>query len=442
MTSIARDQNAEPGKSVVHRIALAAVWVAVASGAIVFSEPAPVDVLTLALIVGLPAVGLVALPRAILLMFCFWIVAAAASIVASTQAHAIDVSLKHSLISLYLVFAAVIFSGFVALKPSEHTDLILRAYTFGALCAAVAGLVGYFGLLPGADDLFTKYGRAAGPFKDPNVFGPFLIPAALYTFHRMFNNGKLSALSIITLSLLGLALLVSFSRGAWINAIVAGAIYGLMTFIVSQTNRDRLNLIVVLLGGCIALALLTITALQFDKVAKLMNERATFTQSYDVGPDGRFGGQRKAIGLIVDHPLGIGALEFSGRYHTEEVHNVYLSMLLNSGWVGGLAFLGLMVLTCVFGLRRAFLRGPTQPLLIVAVAAFSGNVVEGAIVDIDHWRHLYLLMAIVWGLAAVAPCGIPRCRRAGRIVRAMTLPVLPHANQFPRPRRIRLSPGL
>ena len=42
------------------------------------------------------------------------------------------------------------------------------------------GIVGYFDLLPGAHELLTRYGRATGPFKDPNVFGPFLVPALVY----------------------------------------------------------------------------------------------------------------------------------------------------------------------------------------------------------------------------------------------------------------------
>ena len=40
-----------------------------------------------------------------------------------------------------------------------------------------------------------------------------------------------------------------------------------------------------------------------------MGTRAALEQPYDVGPNGRFGGQIKAVGLILTHPLGIGALE-------------------------------------------------------------------------------------------------------------------------------------
>ena len=131
------------------------------------------------------------------------------------------------------------------------------------------------------------------------------------------------------------ALLLTFSRGAWINLAVSLALYAYFTFGTAATNRQRLKLVVsLLLAGALAVSVLA-AAQSIPTVADLMGERASLDQSYDVGPEGRFGGQQKAIGLIVTHPLGIGALEFHERYHHEDVHEVYLSMFLNAGWLGG-----------------------------------------------------------------------------------------------------------
>ena len=127
-------------------------------------------------------------------------------------------------------------------------------------------------------------------------------------------------------------------------------------------------------------------------------ERASLDQSYDEGPEGRFGGQQKAAGLILQNPLGLGAQQFVPQYHHEEPHNVYLTMFLNAGWLGGLLFLGLVGTTSVWGLRHAFVRCATQPLFLVVYACFVAHVLEGSIIDLDHWRHFYLLMALVWGL--------------------------------------------
>jgi len=31
---------------------------------------------------------------------------------------------------------------------------------------------------------------------------------------------------------------------------------------------------------------------------------------------------------------------------------------------------------------------------------FIGEVAEGFVIDTDHWRHFFLLLGIIWGLAA------------------------------------------
>ena len=39
-----------------------------------------------------------------------------------------------------------------------------------------------------------------------------------------------------------------------------------------------------------------------------------------------------------------------------------------------------------------------QPTYIAAYAAFVGEVGESYIIDVQHWRHYYLIMGMVWGL--------------------------------------------
>lgn len=146
------------------------------------------------------------------------------------------------------------------------------------------------------------------------------------------------------------------------------------------------------------LAGLVAVAAQFDAVADLLSQRATLEQSYDSGPDGRFGGQAKALELIAEAPQGIGALTFSGKYHREEVHNVYLSILLNAGWLGGGAYWLIVAVTLGCGLRHVLRASETQPLFLIVYAAFLATALEGVIIDSDHWRHFYLLSGMAWGL--------------------------------------------
>ncbi len=208
----------------------------------------------------------------------------------------------------------------------------MSAYMVSALIAAIAGLIGYFNLLPGAFDFLTEYGRARGTFKDPNVLGAFLVPALLYGFNAMMSARLTRAgLWLGVLAILLLASLLTFSRGAWINLAVSLGVYAFFVFATAPTNRQRLKLVVlVVLAGVVAVGVFA-AAQSIPKVAELMTERASLDQSYDVGPDGRFGGQKKAAGIIGTHPLGIGADVFSDRYHHEDAHEVYLSMFLNTG---------------------------------------------------------------------------------------------------------------
>ncbi|MFN3868651.1 MAG: O-antigen ligase family protein, partial [Hyphomicrobiaceae bacterium] len=208
-----------------------------------------------------------------------------------------------------------------------------------------------------------------------------------------------SVLHAVALAVLSLALLLTFSRGAWAAAALAVAIYLYIAFVTSRRDADRLRIFALVGAGVLGLAGLLAVTLSHDSAGNLFAERASLTQSYDVGPEGRFGGQRKAIDLIAENPFGIGFGEFPRWHHHEDVHNVYLSMLLNAGWVGGAIYIGLVLGLVTLGLQRAFAPGPLQGPLLVAAASLAAMAFEGLIVDTDHWRHFYLLLALVVGVS-------------------------------------------
>lgn len=386
-------------RSGVHNIALALVWLTMASSGFVFTEPCPTDALTMALIVLLPAIGLVrfSAPAALLMMILAG--SAAFGLVSATAAFEMSKAVSHTLVSLYLYGATFVLAGFVALKPGAHSRLIFNGLTVAASIAGAAGLIGYFDLVPGAD-IFTKFGRASGTFKDPNVFGPFLVPAFLYAIHTALERPLTKAVPPLALAgFLALGIFLSFSRGAWMNLLAGLAIYAVLAFLTAATNGRRQKIAALAASGALLVCGVVGGALQSDKVSSLVSERASVAQSYDVGPEGRFGGQEKAYGLILENPLGIGAGQFALVYHHEEPHNVYLSMPLNAGWLGAGFYDVAVALTLLAGLAGCFQRSATQPVLLIAVAAFAANAFEGVIIDTDHWRHFYLLMALVWGMA-------------------------------------------
>jgi len=392
-----------PRRSWVHWLALALVAVTFASSGLVFTEPAPVDALSVGLIILLPTLGLVALNPALMAYFSLWIVAGAAAVLAASLSLDLKLTLTHVGVTLYLYLATVVFAAFVANSPTRHTELIMKAWTWAAVVAAAAALIGYFGLLPGAHELFTKFERASGTFKDPNVLGPFLVPPILYLLHIALGRPWHRMLLPLAVSgMLSLTVLATFSRGSWVNLAVAVAIFSYLTLLTSAKAVSRLRMTGLIIAGAIFAAGLVTLALSSNYMSDMFRERATLTMTYDTGTEGRFGGQEKAIELIAENPLGIGAQEFATRHHPEEVHNVYLSVLLNAGWLGGGVYWILVGLTLVLGFRHALKATPTRPLFLIAYSAFVAVALEGAIVDTDHWRHFYLLMAIVWGLMSVS----------------------------------------
>ena len=189
-----------------------------------------------------------------------------------------------------------------------------------------------------------------GTFKDPNMLGAFLVPALLYAFNMVLTARLARARCSCRFFCLGCC--SSFSRGAWRTA-AALAIYAYLSMITAATNRQRVKLAAfVVLAGVLVLGVFA-AAQTIPKAADLLGERATLEQSYDVGPEGRFGGQKKAADLVITHPLGIGALEFAASTKTRTCMTRSISTCsFNTGWTGGTLYLSLVLTTLALGFRQ------------------------------------------------------------------------------------------
>jgi hypothetical protein len=246
--------------------------------------------------------------------------------------------------------------------------------------------------------LFAITGRAQGLFKDPNVFSPYLIWPALIVMERMFVR-RIRLLDLLVVSILLFGLLLSFSRGAWFHFAVSCAAMIALATIAAPSTSVRYRIIGMTAIGLAALAVFIAVALSIDSIGAMFHERFHLVNSYDVGQGGRFRLQELAVGAVLNFPNGMGPFEFS-RVHGLQQHNVYLQAFLVYGWVGGTSYLVLLAATLVAGLRTVFVATPWQPYLITAIAAFVGEVLEGFVIDTDHWRHFFLLLGTIWGLAA------------------------------------------
>ena len=80
--------------------------------------------------------------------------------------------------------------GYVTSKGRAR--LIVEAYLLAAVSSALLGMLALAGVIPGAAVL-TEGGRARALFQDPNVFGPFLVPAAVIVAEELVRPRLLRA---------------------------------------------------------------------------------------------------------------------------------------------------------------------------------------------------------------------------------------------------------
>ncbi len=379
------------------------------SGGIVFIEPSPYEIATLAAFAIFLATGLRMQPLFMPLIALLILVNLGYSI---SAAHLLDQSNVFFWImtSWYMAITAIFFALALADDTAARVDAIRRGYIVGAVVASLAGIAGYFHLVPGGYDLLTLYGRARGTFKDPNVLGAFLTLPALFVLQGVLLDrfGK-AVRSALLYGLFSLAILLSFSRAAWGMLAATSVFLVVLTFLTSRSMNQRSRVVLVTGLAIAALAMMLAVMLSIDSVASVFQQRASFDQSYDSGRFGRFGRHILGAEMALDLPLGIGPLQFN-KFFPEDTHNSFLNAFMSGGWLAGLCYPALTFMTVVLGWRYALVRLPWQRAYLAVFAAFLGTFCESFIIDTDHWRHYFMIIGIMWGMFAAAEMEIRRRR--------------------------------
>ncbi|MDZ4368978.1 MAG: O-antigen ligase family protein [Afipia sp.] len=386
------------GEALVALVLLTSFYVRSEQGA---DQPTPYDIL-MALTVALLFLFGLKFPRGLGWPAALWGLVIIGYGIGAMGALYLDKARPAMIVSIYLIGTFLFFSSFIYADVTRRLGIVLWAYTAAACVAAGLGVGGYFHLLPGSE-MFLVFGRATGTFNDPNVFGPFLVAPILFLAMKLSTAQRLRSLwMLLPLGLLTLGVLLSFSRGAWGNLVISAAVFIVLTLATSRSSRQTFRLI-----GFSALMALVLTvvigvALSSPRVSVLFEQRAALTQDYDVDPEhGRFESQARAFSFVLQKPWGIGPAQWA-MINNLDTHNVYLHVLVAGGFLSGLAFIAFVSVTVARGWRAASAPGPQQGMLIVVYAALVGHFFEGVIIDIDSWRHLYLLLGMFWGAMLAA----------------------------------------
>ena len=220
------------------------MWLVGASGAIVFIEPSPYELVTLAATVIFFATGLRMRLVFMPLLLLLFLLNVGYSIGAVPFLDKPEVA-NWIATSWYMALTVMFFAMVVSEDTAARLDMLRRGLIVGALIASMSGIAGYFNLVPGGHDLLTLYERARGTFKDPNVFGAFLILPALFVLQSVVSDRLAKSFrSTLALGIMALAILLAFSRAAWGGLVITAAFMLVLMVLTSPSRAQRSRIVV------------------------------------------------------------------------------------------------------------------------------------------------------------------------------------------------------
>jgi O-antigen ligase len=358
---------------------LGAVWV----------EPAPTDgvfAILIAVAAATGRLGLSHVPRSVLILLGALLALNLASAMAAVD---LGAATRFLVITLYLITLGVWLTEYV--NSPARGRLVAAAYIAAAVGSALLGSLSVVAAFPGSDLMSAGGLRARGLFEDPNVFGPFLVPATLLLIAerarpRLFAPRPALTTAMIVVLVLGVVL--SYSRAAWINLAVGVCV---LAFILAKGRGGVRRALAVAVAVAIA-GTATIAVIETTGSGTFFEERAR-VQSYDTE---RFDAQQAGIDLGLAHPLGIGPGQFEILVPVA-AHSLYVRVLSEQGLPGMAVLLALLGTTLVLAARNLSLQRNAYGVSSAALlAAWCGILVNSLVVDTLHWRHLWVVAALIW----------------------------------------------
>lgn len=279
---------------------------------------------------------------------------------------------------------------------------VAYGYLLAAVVFAVFGFVQYSLALLGFDGQgFIYEVRWRGLLDDPVVLGALLVPAvAFFGYRAVYATSKLVYWRFVLMTLLCFAgLILTGSRGAWLNLFVVGVSLVLLQPSLLQGYRlwNSLRLVLLALG----VAVMIIFVIPIDGKTYYT---ATLEHRFTASDGPRIENiQRASTALMERSVMEILLGSGGGSYEVFSTggfsaHNTYLRVLFEQGVVG----IGLFILLLYWCIKRAFWhRQSSRPETIlyqyrfILLALLLGVLVQSLFVDTLHWRHFWLLLAFI-----------------------------------------------
>jgi O-antigen ligase len=355
---------------------------------VVFVEPAPTDlvffvVIAVALVTGrfdvrrLPAaaVGIIGAFLAL-------------NLVSAVEVVDVARALTFFATTLYVAVLGLWVAAWVTTR--RRARIAAGGYLVAAVAAAALGLLALFLPVPGRE-LIVSEGRMAALFKDPNVFGPFVVPAALILVEEILSPRLFRLRRVLKgalLLVLALGVLFSYSRGAWAN-LALGIVTVLFVLGLRRggSRKVMLALTLVLVAGALVVGTVAVSG-----STDFLAERARI-QSYDAD---RLGAWIAGLEPAQRYPFGVGPGQFES-IASISAHSTYVRVLAEQGLPGLIAIAALMTFTLVAALGNAVAGRDTFGIGSAALlGAWCGLLVNSFVIDTLHWRHLWVVAGLIW----------------------------------------------
>ena len=275
---------------------------------------------------------------------------------------------------------------FVALSWGESNfHSFVKVYLVACCITASLGIIGF----AGGVELFLWDGRAKGLFDEPIAFGAFLLPGVLGSMYLLsLRHGLIFPLIALVLCIVGVML--SFSRAAIFSLVIFVPLY----FLVLNRHKLARALAYLLIGIVIVSAVTGIALLSFEGFQAKVLDRLTLAKEYDVAQGGRYDRYLLSIPLILENPMGLGMLQIE-KYFSEPVHNLFISSFVNYGWLAGVVWFLLTMLSFKIAFENQ--RATRSPLSIWLSFSLLTQLPCALLQQVEHWRHLWLLLGLLWG---------------------------------------------
>lgn len=368
------------------------VWIAVALGVLAMFEPSPSDVGVATLFVAGFFTGNLRWDKTLTLPFILLGLFVLANLASLCYAINLAQGAFYFAITLFMLVSWMFVVGVLTKYEERGLRALMFAFTAGGVISSVLAMLCYFNLAPFGDWLLY-YDRLKGFFKDPNVFGPYLVIVAVYALHRVLLGGPLARKLLWLASCLvsSVGMLLCYSRSAWMNYVITLLLFfGLSS--IARRGALRRNIVYFVIVTAIVVGLIAL-AMKIPQISNVLSYR-TEMQDYDAD---RFATFSAALRLGLSNPLGVGPAQ-SYLLLDYATHNVYLRVFSENGLIGFLSFtaFSLVTLTRSVLLSQKAISRTQRSLFALVAAALCGALLNSFTIDTLHWRHFWLLLALGW----------------------------------------------